>query len=347
MPDIVLQAKFIWDVDTVLSKATTAAVLMDLRITQRNGHGFKAGSQWWGEYELVVSAKTFFRTTLTIGASTHKIFYQAILRDRAETFLSLAKNPTNEVGRKEALSVELREPTQSWLENRREAEWWALPDDDESSRVVESYTLPMEAKRGRLAWESLRRRTSTMGLGLPGGGWDPLSEVVAEALEEAPDDLPVFVQTPMDVERWYGALQRSWSHIPGMVDSLNEAMNHNRQLNAQWFQANGHGGHLPAALRRALHHRREAARRVQGSCCISITSARARTGAPSAARSSRRCAASSSARGAPSVGLSRRTCGRPSSRQRYSASSEASARLTVDAAARRSTYRKRRKSRAA
>ncbi len=72
---------------------------------------------------------------------------------------------------------------------------------------------------------------------------------------------------------------------------------------------------------------------------ISITSDRARIGAASAARSSRRCPASSSARGAASAGLSRRTFGRPSPRQRYSASSDASARFTVDAAARRSTWR--------
>lgn len=243
MPDIVLQTKFIWDVETVLNKATTAAALMDLKISKQHDHGFKAGSQWWGEYELVISAKTFFRTTLTVGASTHKVFYQNILRDRAETFIALAKNPQNAVGRKEALAVEVREPTQSWYQNRLEAEWWALPEDDEDSRVVESYSLPMEAKRGKLAWESLRRRTEAMGLVLPGGNWDPLSEVVTEALERAPEDLPVFVQTPMDVEQWYGALQQSWSHIPGMVESLNEAMNRNRQLNAQWFQANGYGGH--------------------------------------------------------------------------------------------------------
>jgi hypothetical protein len=67
---------------------------------------------------------------------------------------------------------------------------------------------------------------------------------------------------------------------------------------------------------------------------ISTTSARGRTGALSAARSNRRCVASSSARGAAIVGLSRPTCGRPSPRHRYSASSDARARLTVEAAAR-------------
>jgi hypothetical protein len=72
---------------------------------------------------------------------------------------------------------------------------------------------------------------------------------------------------------------------------------------------------------------------------INITSARALTGAASAARSSPRWPASSNARGAARVGFLRRTFGRPSPRHRYSASSDASARFTVDAAARFSTWR--------
>jgi len=67
--------------------------------------------------------------------------------------------------------------------------------------------------------------------------------------------------------------------------------------------------------------------------CISITSKRARIGATSAARSSRRCPASSRARGAACAGLSRRTLGRPSPKKRYSAFSDAGARFTFDAAA--------------
>jgi hypothetical protein len=70
---------------------------------------------------------------------------------------------------------------------------------------------------------------------------------------------------------------------------------------------------------------------------INTTSDRARIGAASAARSNRRCPASSSARGAASAGFSRRTFGRPNSKQRYNASNHASAKFTVEGAAFRST----------
>lgn len=238
MPDLFLQTKFIWDVATVLDRATTAATLMDLRIRKRHDHGFVAGSQWWGAYELAIHAKTVFRTTLTVGASTLKIGYQDTLRERAQLFVELARDPTNRVGSKqEPIKIEQRSPTLAY------DDWREFVPDDDNSRVVTRQTLVMTAHRGRLAWESLRRRTDALGLGLPGGNWDPLSEAVTEALDAAPDTLPIFVQTPKDIEDWYGFFRKQWEVIPGMRDSLEEAMNRNRQLNAKWFQEKGYGGH--------------------------------------------------------------------------------------------------------
>jgi hypothetical protein len=239
LPDLFLQMKFIWDVETVLDRATTAATLMDLRVRRRHDNGFVAGSQWWGAYELSIHAKTVFRTTLTVGASTLKLGYQDTLRERAQLFIDLARDPKNRHGPKnETIQIEERRPTRSY-EN-----WWDfLPDDDNSEVVTPQTELAMQEVRGNLAWESLRRRTEAMGLAMPRGNWDALSEVVSEALSAAPETLPINVQTPKDIEDWYAFLRTQWQAIPDMRDSLDEAMNRNRQLNAKWFQDNGYGGH--------------------------------------------------------------------------------------------------------
>lgn len=238
LTDLYLETKFIWDVETVIDKATTAATLMDLRIHKRTPNGFVAGSQWWGSYELAIHAKTVFRTKLTVGASTLKIGFQDTLRRRAQLFIDLARDPQNAVGQGETVEIVERTPTVAYRD------WKEFIPDDDNSDVVQTQMLAMQADRGRLAIESLRNRVRGMrGVDLGSGQWDQLSEITAEALSSAPDTLPIYVETPLDIERWYGYLQEQWALAPEMVESLSEAMNENRRLNAQWFQANGHGGH--------------------------------------------------------------------------------------------------------
>ncbi|MGI5484983.1 hypothetical protein [Streptomyces lavendofoliae] len=229
MPDVRLEAKFIWKSSVILERSRNAANLLGLTIDGERSDGFLLGNQWLWSYELEVWVWTRLATTLRVDGRTLKIGYQNDLREKAALFIDVVRNPENAISSPGLTETWERSPIDRGL-------------DQSDPRTGGAAALGLKPARARQALASLRRRLPALGVDLKTGEWDPLSQIYDEALRAAPENLPLFVQTPMDAERWLSWLRGTWEHIPGAREAIEAAMNENRRVNGRWFQEHGHGG---------------------------------------------------------------------------------------------------------
>ncbi|MCH5644679.1 hypothetical protein [Gordonia sp. ABSL49_1] len=246
MPDVEMRARYIWNKRELLHRARQAAAVMDLSISQARDDGFRAGSQWWGAYEIEVWISTKFFSHIVIHGRTLKVGFNSRLYDKCALLLDLVRNPTPKVMNEPAVEVEVvyRSTGTSWERMReREEARLQLRDFREMREESDSQTVVYGGgssgpSRARQGLASLRKRSAAMGIDLMDGSWDPLTQLVMEAFNgEVPTGLPVYVQTPADVERWYSHLHKYLPDGSPIEQSLEKAMNQNRQINAAYFGA--------------------------------------------------------------------------------------------------------------